>query len=131
MIDNPEANQIPTFELTDTKPIVPVVILSTQAKQAIKAIGVLISKTLINSNINHNEFALVHNKEINNLKTRKQFIEDFKKDLFIKQCYRIIWSVEKNRESKNPKIVKTKNGKIILLSNYAVCGVKNRDLSKS
>ena len=131
MIDNPEANQIPTFELTDTKPIVPVVILSTQVKQAIKAIGVLISKTLINSNINHNDFALVHNKEINNLKTRKQFIEDFKKDLFIKQCYRVIWSVEKNRESKNPKIVKTKNGKIILLSNYAVCGVKNRDLSKS
>ena len=131
MIDNPEANQIPTFELTDTKPIVPVVILSTQVKQAIKAIGVLISKTLINSNINHNEFALVYNKEINNLKTRKQFIEDFKKDLFIKQCYRVIWSVEKNRESKNPKIVKTKNGKIILLLNYAVCGVKNRDLSKS
>ena len=90
MIDNPEANQIPTFELTDTKPIVPVVILSTQVKQAIKAIGVLISKTLINSNINHNEFALVHNKEINNLKTQKQFIEDFKKDLFIKQCYRVI-----------------------------------------
>ena len=90
MIDNPEANQIPTFELTDTKPFVPVVILSTQVKQLIKAIGVLISKTLVNSNINHNEFVLVHNKEINNLKTRKQFIEGFKKDFFIKQCYRII-----------------------------------------
>ena len=28
--------------------------------------------------------------------------------LFIKQYYRTVWSVEKNTESKNPKVVKTK-----------------------
>ena len=34
---------------------------------------------------------------------------------------------EKNTESKNPKVVKTKNGTIMLSSNYATCGSKNRD----
>ena len=38
--------------------------------------------------------------------------------LFIKQCYCIVWTVEKNEESKNPKAVKTKNGKVMLLSNW-------------
>ena len=30
----------------------------------------------------------------------------------------------KNRESKNPKVVKTKNGRLMVLSNCAVCGSK-------
>ena len=30
----------------------------------------------------------------------------------------------KNTESKNPKVVNTKNGKFMLLSNYAVCKSK-------
>ena len=30
----------------------------------------------------------------------------------------------KNTESKNPKAVKTKNEKIMLSSNYAICGSK-------
>ena len=30
----------------------------------------------------------------------------------------------KNTESKNPKVVKTKNGRIVLLSNCGVCGSK-------
>ena len=53
----------------------------------------------------------------------KQFIENF--SLFIKQCYRNVWSVNK-RESKTPKIVKTKNEWIMLLSKCAV-----RDSRKS
>ena len=34
-----------------------------------------------------------------------------------KQCYVTVWS----RESKKPKVVKTKNGIIMLLSKCAVC----------
>ena len=37
----------------------------------------------------------------------------------------------KNTESKNAKVVGTKNGRIMLLSKYVVLAVKNQDLSKS
>ena len=36
----------------------------------------------------------------------------------------------KNTESKNPKTVKTKNGRIMLLSKYAVCGSKRSNFIK-
>ena len=42
----------------------------------------------------------------------------------MKQCYRIVWSVEKIHKVKNPKAVKTKNVRIILLSNYTVLNSK-------
>ena len=59
----------------------------------------------------------------------KYFVEDF--IIFIKQCYHIVWSIEKI-QSKNPKVVKTKNGRIMLLSTCAVCyRKKNWNLSKS
>ena len=44
--------------------------------------------------------------------------------LYIKQCCFIVWSVEKNTESKNPKVVRTKNGRIMLLSKCEVCDSK-------
>ena len=31
----------------------------------------------------------------------------------------------KNTESKNPKVVRTKDGRIIVLSKYSVCNIKN------
>ena len=37
----------------------------------------------------------------------------------------------KNTESKNPKVVKTKNGRIMLLSNLQCVIVKNSNLLKS
>ena len=43
----------------------------------------------------------------------RQFIKDF--SIFIKQCYHIVGSVDKNTESKNPNIATTKNGRIMLL----------------
>ena len=55
-------------------------------------------------------------------------IEDFSP--FKKQCYHIIWSVEKNTESKNRKVSRTKNGRIMLLSNYAVCNSKKSKFIK-
>ena len=37
----------------------------------------------------------------------------------------------KNTESKNPKVARTKNGRIMLLSNVQSVIVKNQNLSKS
>ena len=34
------------------------------------------------------------------------------------------WKSRKNTESKNPKVVRTKTGRIILLSRFAVCNSK-------
>ena len=67
---------------------------------------VLISKVLIDSNISHDEFVLMNNvlkeyddmKEISQLQRLNQFIEGF--NLFIKQCRRIVWSVEKIQKVK-------------------------------
>ena len=54
--------------------------------------------------------------------TRK-FIKDF--SLLIKQCYHIfLWSVEINTESKNSKVARTKNRRIMVLSKCAVCDNK-------
>ena len=36
----------------------------------------------------------------------------------------------KNTESKNPKFVKTKNGRIMLLSKFSVCGSKKSKFIK-
>ena len=36
-----------------------------------------------------------------------------------------------NRESENPKVVKTKNGRIMLLSKCAVCNIKNQNFLKN
>ena len=48
-----------------------------------------------------------------------------------KKCDLIAWSVEKKRESKNPKVAKTKNGQIMLLSKCAVCDNKYKNISNS
>ena len=59
------------------------------------------------------------------------FIEKFK--LYIKQSYRIDWSVEKSPESKNPKGYTEKEGekKNFFYSNFQCVAVKNWDLSKT
>ena len=45
--------------------------------------------------------------------------------LYTKQCYFIYWSVEKN-----PKVGRTKNGTIMLLSKCAVCNSKKSKFLK-
>ena len=42
----------------------------------------------------------------------------------LSQCYHIVWKVEKNTESWNPKFVKTKNKRIMLSSKCEVCDSK-------
>ena len=51
------------------------------------------------------------------------FIEDF--NPFIKQCYLLVGTCWKNTESKNPKVVKTKKGRTMLLSKCAVDDGRN------
>ena len=48
----------------------------------------------------------------------------------MKQFYLTVWSVEKKTESKNPKAVRTKNGRITLLSKCAVCKCKKSKFLK-
>ena len=78
------------------------------------SIEVFISKALIDSNISHDEVVLMNNviKEYGDMKEKiktlgtswpfrlnsRQFIEKF--SLFIKQCYCIVWSVEKIQKVK-------------------------------
>ena len=51
--------------------------------------------------------------------------------LFIKQSCFIFWSVEKNTESKNPKVVRTKNRNIMLLLKWAKCdSIKEQDAGR-
>ena len=40
------------------------------------------------------------------------------------------WKCKKNTESKNPKVTRTKNGRIMLLSKRAVCESKNSKFVK-
>ena len=48
----------------------------------------------------------------------------------MKQYCSILWRVEKNKESKNPKVVKAKNGRAMLLSKCAVCNNKKSRFMK-
>ena len=64
-----------------------------------------------------------------NSKWLKQFIRDF--SLFIKECYRIVWSVEKIQKVKTQKSNNVRNIRIMLSSKCANVIVKKQDLSKS
>ena len=69
--------------------------------------------------------------EINNHPSNlaaQNFIEDF--SLFIIQPYCIVWSVEKIQKAKNPKVARTNNGNIMLLSKWEVCDSKKSNFIK-
>ena len=51
-------------------------------------------------------------------------------DIFIKQCQRIVGRVEKIQKVKMPKVVKTKNGRIIFLSKCAVYNTEKSQFIK-
>ena len=42
----------------------------------------------------------------------------------MKQCYPIVWSIQNTKKVKNSRVTKTKKGKPILLSKWAVCDSK-------
>ena len=102
------------------------------AKSKLNSIEILISKTLIDSGISYDEFVLINNvvKEYNEKKKNKKFkdlilssdlatrkfVENF--SLSMKQCYCIVWSVEKIQ-------------KVNFFQNVQCVIVKNQDLSNS
>ena len=77
----------------------------------LNSIEALISKALIDSNISDDEFVLINNV-LN--KTTSSY------------CLKC----RKNTESKKPKVVRTKNGRIMLLSKCAVCDSKKSKFIK-
>ena len=96
------------------------------AKSKLNNIEVLISKALTDSNISHDEFVLINNvlKEFYDMKEEiKNSDNNAKFKLYIKQCY-LNLKFRKNTENKNPKVVRSKNGKIMLWSKCAVCDSK-------
>ena len=99
------------------------------AKSKLNSIEVLISKTLIDSNIGVDEFVLINNVLFDDIKEETKDHNDLKK-CKLHKYHLIVWSVEKNTLSKNPKVVKTQNGKIILLVKCAVCNIKKSTLLK-
>ena len=72
-------------------------------------------------------------KKYDNIKTKlkiqrlQQLIKDF--NAFIKQCYHIVWSVEKT-DSKNPRVANIKKEKTMLFSKCAVCESKKSTFFK-
>ena len=105
------------------------------AKSKLNRIKVLISKTLINSNISHDEFNLISNvlkkynkmKEIKNLKTstvHRRFYSIYKTMLL----YSL--NCKKNTDSKSPKVGKANNGRIMPLAKYEVCASKKSTSKK-
>ena len=73
------------------------------AKPKLNSIEVLIYKALINSNIIHDEKVLI-NKMLKEFYDMKEEIKNsnnkYKFKLYIKQCYLIVWSVEKIQKVK-------------------------------
>ena len=81
------------------------------AKSKSKIIKVLISKALIDSNINHDEFVLIN--VLKEFYDMKEEIKNSNDKRLYKRISSYCLKCRKNTESQNPKVVRTKNGRII------------------
>ena len=81
------------------------------AKSKLKIIKVLISKALIDSNINHDEFVLIN--VLKEFYDMKEEIKNSNDKRLYKRISSYCLKCRKNTESQNPKVVRTKNGRII------------------
>ena len=81
------------------------------AKSKLKIIKVLISKALIDSNINHDEFILIN--VLKEFYDMKEEIKNSNDKRLYKRISSYCLKCRKNTESQNPKVVRTKNGRII------------------
>ena len=106
------------------------------ATSKLNSIEFLISKVLIDSNISHDEFVLINNvlkeyndtkEEIKNLKiwpVYQKFLSVYKAKLsYCLKCW-------KNLENKNPKVLKIKSRRRMVLSKCAMCDSKKSKLIK-
>ena len=99
------------------------------AKSKLHSVEVLICKALIDSDITHNEILSI-NKLPDKVDETKNSNDKWRFKLYIKQCSLIVWSVEKMLKSKNSNTVKSKNGRIMLLSKCAVFNSKKPNFIK-
>ena len=93
-------------------------------KDKLNIIKVPISKALIDSYISHNEFFSVNNvlREYNETKNSVQYIKAM-------ETYCV--SCKKSTENKNSSVRKTKQKRLMLLSNCAVSGKKASTFTKN
>ena len=82
---------------------------------------VLLAKSKFNIIEVFNQFYCLK-EEIKNSDDKQKFKLKFK--LHIKQCYLIVWSVEKIQKVQTQKLKLTQNRRIMFTSNCAVCGIK-------
>ena len=99
------------------------------AKSKLNSVKVLISKALIDLNISHDEFVLINNvlKLFYDMEEKIKYTENSKSKTMLSYCVRC----RKNTESKNPKVVRTKNGRVMLLSKCSVSNCKNWSFLKN
>ena len=102
------------------------------AKSNLNSTELVVCKAFMDSNISHDKFVLINNvlkekdnmneeiKSLKTLKTCRRFNSVYKTmSLYCLKC-------RKNTESKNSKVVKTKNEIIMLLSKFVICDRSHR-----
>ena len=106
------------------------------AKSKLNSIEVLISKPLIDSVISNDEFVLINDilKEYNEMKEEIKILRLNQVFLRFYSIYKTMLlfclKCRKNTESINPKVTRTKKGRIMLLSKCAVCDSKKSKFIK-
>ena len=95
------------------------------ARSKLNKIEVLISRSLNDLNISHDEFVLINNLLPYYIKM-KEIIRNLKTESSLLYCLKC----SKNAESKNPIVAKTKNGRILLSSKFAVWDSKKSKFIK-
>ena len=93
-------------------------------KSELNNIEALVFKALTDSDIVHNEFIPINNvlKEFYDMKEEIKNYND--KQTIYKTIMSYYLKCRKNTESKNPKVVRAKSGRIILLPKCEVCDSK-------
>ena len=95
------------------------------AKSKLNNLKVWISKALIDSNICHDEYGMINNvlKECDNVKKKKKNQKFKEFNSVCKTMLLCCLKCRKNKESKNPKVGKTKHARIVVKQEQEVTGL--------
>ena len=98
-------------------------------KDKLNTIEILISKVLIDAYFRHDEFVSIINvlREYNKIKGNKNFCEIHYTKAMETYCV----SCKKNTENRNSSVRNTKQNRLMLLSNCAICGKKKSTFIKN
>ena len=101
-------------------------------KSKLNPIEVLISKALIDSNVSHDEFVLMNNllKKIYDIKKEMKNSNNKKVQTMYEAMLSYCLKCRKYTERTNCGVVKTKNGRIMLLSNFSMFNSKKSKFLK-